>query len=286
MIQQAIQYPELIKYLKGFSNYSWIYYCDGRKILVAKSLSFFEKKLPDFFRVHKTALVNPHYILDFEAPPRHKMSGAIHLKDGVTLPVSRRRWRQIIDPIILAMMKSSTAFQAEKSEVPLPSLPPVPVIAGPVEKLISRRAEPNQHIWVVMADEMKSGLLRQLVGERWSAWKVRLFETGTGFQKALSGQKGADLPAMVILDGSDARSLVTLQSIKENPRFRFIPTLLLTASENHDLTEQGYESGANSVIIHSSDLSRFLQVLEKTFKYWLSMVSGPGFLAKTNSSLA
>ncbi|GAB3332073.1 hypothetical protein GCM10027299_38270 [Larkinella ripae] len=282
MIQQAIQYPALIKYLKGFSNYSWLYYCDGRKLLVAKSLCYFEERLPGFFRVHKTALVNPHYIMDFKAPPGHKMSGSIRLKDGETLPVSRRRWNQIIDPMLVMMMKSSAAFQPETAPEPGEAAPAFPT---PVKKAVVPKSLPTRQLWVVMADETKGNLLRQLISEKWPKWQLQLFETGAGLQKALPGMADAEMPGMIILDGSETKSVTTLRSIKTSSRFRFIPTLLLTSAGNHDLTEQGYESGANSVIMHPADLTRFIQVLEKTFRYWLSMATAPYFLAKTNSSV-
>ncbi|GAB3892658.1 hypothetical protein GCM10028803_05710 [Larkinella knui] len=270
MIQKAIQYPALIKYLKGFSNYTWLHYCDGRKVLVAKSLCFFEKRLPGFFRVHKTALVNPYYIMDFKAPPGHKMAGSISLKDGVTLPVSRRRWGQIIDLLSVALVSSSASFQADKDSGLSALTPPLVESGGKASRNPVVRT-----IWVVMADEIKGGLLQQYMAENWPQWRLLLFETSTGLQKALLGVDDAEMPAMIVLDGGQTTSMVTLQLIKSSPRFRFIPTILLTSAASHDLAQQGYASGANSVIIHPTDLTRFIQVLEKIFRYWLSMASPP-----------
>ena len=270
MIQKAIQYPELIQYLKGFSNYTWLHYCDGKKVLVAKSLCYFERRLPDFFRIHKTALVNPRYILDFQAPPRHKMSGSIRLKDGTTLPVSRRRWNQIIIPMTTALMKTSSAFQSENNDIPSVLHPHA---AESVEQVIPHPA--SRQIWVVMADEIKAGLLQQLISERWSSWSLQVFETGNGLQNALLSISHSETPAMILLDGSHANSLLTLRAIKRNTRFRYIPTLLLASAGNQDLAGQGYGLGANSVIVQPADLTRFSKSLDKTFRYWLSMVAAP-----------
>ncbi|MGM9508918.1 response regulator transcription factor [Larkinella sp. GY13] len=266
MIQEAIQYPALIKYLKGFSNYTWVHYGDGRKVLLAKSLVFFEKKLSGFLRVHKTALVNPHYIADFQAPPGHKMAGSVSLRDGERLPVSRRRWSLIIDPLLVKMLPPSLSAHAE------PVSSPFVALAGFEKKhpsLASRR------MWMVMADELKSGLVQQLMGEKWSQWGLKLFDTGNGLQKVIAGTGEADMPAVIVLDGSQPGSLLTLQTLKNSSRFRFIPTILLSSAGNYDQAQQGYASGANSVIVYPADLPRFIQVLEKIFRYWLSVASAP-----------
>ncbi|MFC5411638.1 response regulator transcription factor [Larkinella bovis] len=273
MIQKAIQYPALIKYLKGYSNYSWLHYCDGTKVLVAKSLCYFEKKLPGFFRVHKTALVNPHYITDFMAPPGHKMSGSIRLKDGETLPVSRRRWNHLIDPMSVAMLQTSDVFTPAGHRV----------ASEPAERPSAEPAKAARTLWVVMADEVKGGLLRQLIRERWPQWQIRVFETGSSLLKALSGVAEPESPGLMVLDGSELRSGVTLESIKGNLRFRRIPIVMLAPHGNPGQAEQGYASGANSVVVHSNDLTRFLQVLEKIFRYWLSVASAPVIAAITPS---
>jgi CheY-like chemotaxis protein len=268
MIQEAIQYPALIKYLKGFSNYTWVYYCDGRKVLLAKSLVFFEKQLSGFLRVHKTALVNPHYIANFQAPPGHKMAGSISLRDGETLPVSRRRWRQVIDPLLVTMMPPT--FPA--NGVLLPANPSLPELSDMKKK---QPSPASRLMWVVMADTLKGDLVQQLIGEKWSQWGLKLFDTGNGLQRVLSSIGEHDMPAVIVLDGGQPGSLLTLQTLKNNSRFRFIPTILLSSAGNYDQAQQGYALGANSVIVYPTDLPRFIQVLEKMFRYWLSVASAP-----------
>ncbi|MGV3559086.1 response regulator transcription factor [Larkinella arboricola] len=275
MIEEAIQYPALIKYLKGFSNYTWLYYCDGRKVLLSKSLCYFEKKLPGFFRVHKTALVNPHYITDFKAPPGHKMSGSVLLKDDLTLPVSRRRWNQLVDSLqtITVQAKATDGLLADPSYAAIDSAD---------RPASSRRM---RQVWVVMADEMKGSLVRQIISEKWPQWHLQVFETVTRLQNALQQEREAEMPAMIILDGNQDKSVRALQAIKRNTRFRFIPTLLLVSAGNPDLAEQSYASGANSVIVLSTDLTRFIQAVEKTFRYWLSTAAAPYGAARMSTAL-
>ncbi|MFD1141357.1 response regulator transcription factor [Larkinella insperata] len=275
MIEEAIQYPALIKYLKGFSNYTWLYYCDGRKVLLSKSLCYFEKKLPSFFRVHKTALVNPHYITDFKAPPGHKMSGSVLLKDDLTLPVSRRRWNQLVDSLQTMMVQTKSADGL---------LPEQPYGNGEAagRPVASRRM---RQVWVVMADEMKGNLVRQIISEKWPLWRLQVFETVTKLQSALQEEGESEMPAMIILDGNQDKSVRALQAIKRNVRFRFIPTLLLVSAGNSDVAEQSYASGANSVIVLSADLTRFIQAVEKTFRYWLSTATAPYATARLSTAL-
>ncbi|WP_128546344.1 response regulator transcription factor [Larkinella soli] len=269
MIQEAIQHPALIKYLKGFSNYTWLYYCDGNKLLIAKPLSYFEKRLNGFLRVHKTAMVNPYYIRDFTPPARCKMAGAVHLMDGLTLPVSRRRWMDLYDSITEALLRSSSSFQAEADPLTGPAQP------GRTEAAVPGMPQPK--LYVAMADEIKAGLLRQLVEDRWPQWNLRFFNTGDALQKALSTAPDTELPGMIMLDGGQdsIRSLSVLRSIKNSQRLRMIPTLVLAPSGTHEMARQGYALGANSVILHPSDFTLFIQAIEKVFRYWLWMAASP-----------
>lgn len=75
-----------IQYISGDRNYSNIHGVDGKKRLVAKTLSDLEELLDDkgFFRCHKSSLVNLSQI--------EKLKGeSISLKGGLILTLARRR---------------------------------------------------------------------------------------------------------------------------------------------------------------------------------------------------
>jgi CheY-like chemotaxis protein len=260
LILDALKNPDLIAHIQGDNNYSWIYYRDGRKLLVSKTLGYFEKKLPNFIRIHKTAMVNLNAIQDYTPPPRNKMQAKIHLFNGLTLPVGRRRWSRLKD-IITSACELAT--------------PPVHV-AKPI------RSTNLQRIYVVISDQIKADLVEQLVTDRWSQWQLFFFGTETGLLKALSASGDTELPAVILLDvGKESTSsLATLRLIKNNSRLRLIPTLLLAELQNYDLTKLGYASGANSVILQSVNFTYFIQGLEKVFRYWLSTVSAPNHVAR------
>ncbi|GAB3903011.1 hypothetical protein GCM10028803_30690 [Larkinella knui] len=266
LILDAIKEPALITHIQGANNYSWLYYRDGRKLLLSKTLQYFEERLPEFIRVHKTAMVNPTYIKGFTPPPRTKMQGAIHLINDLTLPVGRRRWNQLKESI-------STATQDTVTVTTVPLAIPTDQQAIP------------QRLYIAIGDEIKAGLVEQLLIDQWSNWNLHFFSTGTSLLKALSTSRDTDLPAVILLHAGQETdlSLSALRSIKSSVRLRQIPTLLLADLGNKGLAETGYALGANSVILHSVNFTYFIQGLEKVFRYWLSTVSAPYAIRKYQS---
>lgn len=75
--------------IEGNSNYSWIYFAGGRKVLMSTTLLKYQQDLPAFIRVHKSHLINPAFIdrLDYRGPS----ACGIYLKDNTRIPVSKHR---------------------------------------------------------------------------------------------------------------------------------------------------------------------------------------------------
>ncbi len=69
-INESIHQPALLLYLTGANNYTWLQFQSGKRVLLAKSLTYFTERLPQFVRVHKTALINPAYVTELEPPLR------------------------------------------------------------------------------------------------------------------------------------------------------------------------------------------------------------------------
>ncbi|MGV3560524.1 response regulator transcription factor [Larkinella arboricola] len=269
-ILDSIRQPLQIVYLQGASNYTWIHYRDGQKLLLSKPLLYFETALPNFLRVHKTALVNPRYIQDVTAPPRRKMPGHIHLTNGITLPVGRRRWHPLLQDIHQAVQLSDegrTTFYTH-----------------PATRAESTQPIARQRLYVAMANEIKAGLVRQLIEDHWPEWGIHVFDSGSGLLKTLAASEETSLPGMILLDAGPqpARSLSVLETIKNAGKLKRIPTLLMAEADHGDLVEQGYAVGANSVILHPTHPSHFVQALERVCRYWLRMVSAPRFAGCLN----
>ena len=88
-------FPDEILYLKAESNYTEIYYKDGSKKLLSKTLKVLEEVLPAhrFFRIHKSYVVNAAHITDIVLSTNDR---AVKLVSGQILPVSRDK-REIFD---------------------------------------------------------------------------------------------------------------------------------------------------------------------------------------------
>ncbi|MCK8494615.1 LytTR family transcriptional regulator [Spirosoma sp. RP8] len=80
---------DLIVRIEGRSNYAIVHTKDGKAHLIAKGLSVLEKQLPTFWRVHKSHLVNPHYVAGSVGSVR--FNALLRLTTGFSVPVSRRQ---------------------------------------------------------------------------------------------------------------------------------------------------------------------------------------------------
>lgn len=88
-IGQSIRFiqPEDILYLKADKTYTEIYMVDQSKLLVSRTLKIFEEVLqnkPNFYRCHKSYIVNSRYIRDYV-----KSDGGYFVLDNKTeIPIS------------------------------------------------------------------------------------------------------------------------------------------------------------------------------------------------------
>jgi two-component system, response regulator len=85
------------------------------------------------------------------------------------------------------------------------------------------------------------------------------------------------MPAVVLLDIKlpIIDGLEVLRAIRENPRTRRLPVVILTSSrEEHDLAT-GYDFGANSYIRKPIDFQQFAEVIKQLGLYWLVINEPP-----------
>ena len=84
--------------IEASSNYSKIYFSNGKMLLTAKVLKWFEERLPQegFTRLHRSHLVN-NYFLQFN----QNTCSAFELKTGKIIQVSRRRRKQVLTKFLL-----------------------------------------------------------------------------------------------------------------------------------------------------------------------------------------
>lgn len=84
-------------------------------------------------------------------------------------------------------------------------------------------------------------------------------------------------PAVILLDlnlpGTDGREII--KSIKQTPKLRMLPIVVLTTSSSpHDI-QSCYNYGANSYILKPMGISEMQETVKILFKYWFQMTLLP-----------
>ena len=85
------------------------------------------------------------------------------------------------------------------------------------------------------------------------------------------------IPAIILLDlnlpGIDGRRV--LEQIKQDPIWKYIPTIVLTTSNYAKDIEECYRLGANSYLIKAIDLQQFKKTIHITIEFWLDIAKLP-----------
>ena len=80
--------------IQSISNYSKIYFANGKTLVVAKVLAWFEQQLPAafFIRVHRSHIIHARYMLSY----RKGYHSWIILSDETAIEISRRRKKTVM----------------------------------------------------------------------------------------------------------------------------------------------------------------------------------------------
>lgn len=110
--------------------------------------------------------------------------------------------------------------------------------------------------------------------------EIRRAATGDAALGLLGGweRENHALPALVLLDLNTPRGdgREVLRAIRENPRLRALPLVVLSTSDNPRDLDFCYTSGANAYHTKPLDYPAHLAVLQQIFHYWLTAVALPG----------
>jgi two-component system LytT family response regulator len=97
-VGQSIKFIDLdnVVYLKAENTYTEIFMQDNSKLLVSRTLKNFEEVLadkPDFFRCHKSYIINRMFVLDYVKSD----GGYLILKPKIEIPISSEKVNDFLD---------------------------------------------------------------------------------------------------------------------------------------------------------------------------------------------
>ena len=90
---QSLALQDLLM-IKAMRGYSWLYWRDGRRQLMAYTLKHYAAQLPtaDFIRVHQNCVINRHFVQTLRLTHRGPL---LRLVTGAEVIVARRRWSMV-----------------------------------------------------------------------------------------------------------------------------------------------------------------------------------------------
>ncbi len=92
-----------------------------------------------------------------------------------------------------------------------------------------------------------------------------------------AGRDVTQLPSVVLLDLKLPKldGLEVLRRLRENPRTRLLPVVILTSSREEQDLVKGYALGANSYVRKPVDFSQFTEAIRQLGLYWLVLNEAP-----------
>jgi len=97
------------------------------------------------------------------------------------------------------------------------------------------------------------------------------------FLRRQGGYAGAPVPDLILLDlnlpRKDGREV--LAEVKEDPRLRLIPVVVMTSSEAERDLVKTYGLHANAYVVKPLDMDAFVEVVRGVKDFWLTIVKLP-----------
>jgi len=143
-------------------------------------------------------------------------------------------------------------------------------------------------ISIVVADDDPDDrlLIKDAFEETSSDGSIRFVEDGEKLISYLFREKERSflydqpVPDLIILDINMPRfdGWEALKLIKEHFRFKKIPTMVLSTTNNQDDIDRAYELGANAFVTKPATFDELKEILETATKFWLKTINLPSKL--------
>ena len=100
------------------------------------------------------------------------------------------------------------------------------------------------------------------------------------FKRGQHAGRGEPEPQIVLLDLKLPKvdGLEVLRQMRDDPRTRLMPVVILTSSKEESDVLRGYELRANSYIRKTVDFARFVEAVREIGMYWLVLNEPPPVL--------
>ena len=132
----------------------------------------------------------------------------------------------------------------------------------------------SHHILLVDDNTLDVDLFERAIRKTTSNIKLEMARDG---DEALAYLKqweaGAPLPIVILLDLKMPKvsGLEVIRALKSHPRFKTIPIVVLTSSNEIANVQQAYDLGANSYIMKSVDYDEFARAVTLIHHYWCQL---------------
>ena len=110
--------------------------------------------------------------------------------------------------------------------------------------------------------------------------KITVVRDGEEAMELLNREEGEDpdaLPDLILLDWNLPRKngYEVLKELKSNGKFKFIPVIVFTSSEDEEDVFKAYDIGANCFITKPTDFEQLSNVIKIIEDFWMTTVKLP-----------
>lgn len=136
-------------------------------------------------------------------------------------------------------------------------------------------------IAVVIADDDEDDnlMVKSAIANLHSNYSVTIVGNGIELIKYLDflDKNKKDLPGLVLLDINMPmkNGKETLQEIREHPKYRLIPVVMLTSSKDRNEIESCYRFGAAGYLTKPYTIQELEKKIDAVLTYWLEIVEHP-----------
>ncbi len=138
--------------------------------------------------------------------------------------------------------------------------------------MIGDLAVPNSFRWMLIVEDNPDDerLARRVITQLNRTECVRTAHDG---EEALRFLQEIEIPALILLDLKLPRlsGVEVLMAIKDNPRLRVVPVVILSSSDEKSDRNACYELGCNAFVKKPVDYDKYRSELKTMLEFWLDI---------------